>query len=158
MLVEFDEISDDSRLWIYASDKKLTIDQERYILDHISNYLKLWESHTISLKSAVTILEQFFIIIALDESYEVASGCSIDKLYNVIHTLEKDLSISLLNRLNVFCNIDDNIVCIPISQLSENVSFDTLFYDLTITNKSHLSLFLKPIKSGWCNKLIKRID
>ena len=33
MLVEFDEISDNARLWIYAADKKLTINQESYILN-----------------------------------------------------------------------------------------------------------------------------
>lgn len=158
MLVEFDKISDDSRLWIYASDKKLTIDQESYILKYIFNYLKDWKSHSSHLKSAATILENYFIVVALDESYEPASGCSIDKIYNLIYDLEKDLKISLLNRLNVFCNINDTIVCIPTSQLSDNVSSDTLFYDLTVTNKSDLSAFLKPIKNGWCNRLIKTID
>ena len=158
MLVEFDEISDNSRIWIYASERKLIIEEQNNILEYISNHLQNWKAHSVSLKSAVTILEHFFIIIALDESYQLASGCSIDKLYKVIQDLEKDLSISLLNRLNVFCNIDKRIVCIPTSQLSDNVSSDTLFYDLTISNKSDLSLFLKPIKSGWCNKFIKTID
>ena len=51
MLVEFDEISNDARLWIYAADKKLTIDQESYILNYISNFLKDWQSHSSPLKS-----------------------------------------------------------------------------------------------------------
>ena len=158
MLIEFDEISDNARLWIYAADKKLTINQESYILNYISHFLKDWKSHASPLKSATTILENHFVVIALDESYESASGCSIDKIYNLIQILEKDLSISLLNRLNIFCNIDDNIVCLPTSELPDYVSLDTLFYDLTISNKSDLSTFLKPVKDGWCNRLIKTID
>ena len=132
MLVEFDEISNDARLWIYGADMKLTIDQESYILNYISNFLKDWQSHSSPLKSAITILENYFIVIALDESYEPARGCSIDKVYNLIQILEKDLSLSLLNRLNIFCNIDNKIVCLPTSQLPDYISLDTLFYDLTI--------------------------
>ena len=60
-----------------------------------------------------------------------------------------------MNRSNVYCLIDDTIKCIPSFQLKNNVSENTLFYDLTIANKSDLTNFLKPIKDGWCNTLVK---
>ena len=154
MLINFDDISDDSRLWLYASDIKLTGQQEAYILEHISKHLENWEAHKASLRAAVTILEGYFIIVALDESKTLASGCSIDTLQKVIQDLEKVLSISLLNRLNIFCKINDDIVCVPSSELSKRVSSETLFYDLTINKKSDLSFFLKPISNGWCNYLL----
>ena len=150
MLVNFNTIPEESRIWIYAAEHKLTNDQENYILKSISNYLQNWEAHKVPLTAGVTILETHFIVIALDETKNGASGCSIDTLQNKIQNLEKDLSISLLNRLNVFCRIDNEIECIPTLKLADNANQDTLFYDLTIQKKSELDSYLKSISEGWC--------
>ena len=154
MLVDFDILPDESRIWIYSSEKKLTNKQENYILESISDQLQSWEAHKVPLMAGVTILEHYFIIVALDESKNRASGCSIDTLQNKIQQIENKLSISLLNRLNIFCIVDDAIVCIPSVNLKNNVNKDTLFYDLTIESKSQINSFLKPISDGWCAKLV----
>ena len=150
MLVDFNTTADQSRIWIYAAEHKLTNDQENYILNHISDHLQNWEAHKVPLTAGVTILENRFIVVALDESENGASGCSIDTLQKSIQNLEKDLSISLLNRLNVFCKIEDEILCIPSFKLESIAKSNTLFYDLTIQKKSDLYSYLKPISEGWC--------
>jgi len=154
MLVDFNTTSDQSRIWIYAAEQKLTNEQENHILKSISDHLQNWEAHKVPLTAGVTILEHHFIIIALDESDNGASGCSIDTLQNKIQNLEKELSISLLNRLNIFCRIEDTIKCIPTTKLAEFANKETLFYDLTIQKKSELSNWLKPIEEGWCATII----
>ena len=154
MLVNFNTISDNSRIWIYAAEKKLTNNQETYILDYISDHLQNWDAHKVPLIAGVTILENHFIIVALDESENGASGCSIDRLQNMIQDLEKELSVSLLNRLNVFCRINDEIQCVPSFQLDGIAKENTLFYDLTIQKKSDLHTYLKPISEGWCAHLL----
>ena len=154
MLVDFNTINDNSRIWIYSAEQKLTNDQEGYILNFISDHLKNWEAHKVTLTAGVTILENHFIIVALDESKNGASGCSIDTLQNKIQELEKELSVSLLNRLNVFCRINDEIQCVPLFQLDGIAKENTLFYDLTIKKKSDLHSYLKPISEGWCAHLV----
>ena len=154
MLVNFNTIPEESRIWIYAADHKLTNDQESCILKSISDHLQNWEAHKVPLTAGVTILENHFIVIALDETKNGASGCSIDTLQNKIQNLEKALSISLLNRLNVFCRIDNEIECIPTLKLADNANQDTLFYDLTIQKKSELDSYLKPISEGWCSSYL----
>ena len=155
MLVEFENISDDSRIWIYASPIFLDNENQTYISKLLSNHLESWQAHQVSLTAALTILENHFIVIALDENIAGASGCSIDSLQHKIQEIENYLAVSLTNRLNVFCIIDDKIECIPSSELSKFVNKETLFYDLTIQKKSDLSSYLKPIKEGWCSRLIK---
>jgi hypothetical protein len=150
MLVDFNTISDESRLWIYGSESKLTDCQQEIILNKISEYLKNWDYHNNPLTSALTIKENHFIIIALDDSEFGVGGCSIDSLQRIIQEFEKDLNIFLLNRLNIFCRIDDIIRCLPTFRLAENAKKETLFYDLTIQKKSELSNWLKPIEEGWC--------
>ena len=150
MLVNFNTIPEESRIWIYAAEQKLTNEQENCILQSISDHIKNWEAHKVPLTAGVTILENHFIVVALDESKNRASGCSIDTLQKLIQNLEKDLSISLLNRLNIFCKIEDEILCIPSFKLESIAKSNTLFYDLTIQKKSELHSYLKPISEGWC--------
>lgn len=155
MLVDFNTTADQSRIWIYAAEQELTNDQENYILKSISTHLQNWEAHQAPLTAGVAILEKHFIIIALDETKNGASGCSIDTLQNKIQEIEKELSISLLNRLNIFCRIGNAIECIPTVKLAERANKETLFYDLTIQKKSELSNWLKPIEEGWCANIIQ---
>ena len=150
MLVNFNTIPEESRIWIYAAEQKLTNEQENCILQSISDHIKNWEAHKVPLTAGVDILENHFIVVALDESKNLASGCSIDTLQKLIQHLEKDLSISLLNRLNIFCKIEDEILCVPSFKLESIAKSNTLFYDLTIQKKSELHSYLKPISEGWC--------
>ena len=150
MLVNFNTIPEESRIWIYAAEQKLTNEQENCILQSISDHIKNWEAHKVPLTAGVAILENHFIVVALDESKNLSSGCSIDTLQKLIQHLEKDLSISLLNRLNIFCKIEDEILCIPSFKLESIAKSNTLFYDLTIQKKSELHSYLKPISEGWC--------
>lgn len=155
MLVDFNNISDESRLWIYGSESKLTNYHQEMILDKISGYLKNWDYHNNPLTSAVIIEEDHFIVIALDDSEYGVGGCSIDSLQRIIQELEEELSISLFNRLNIFCRIDGVVRCTPMSKLSEQANKETLFYDFTIQKKSELINWLKPIEEGWCARIMQ---
>lgn len=154
MLSDFHNLPDSSRIWLYASEKVLTPKQQGFILDYISDHLRTWNAHKADLTAGVTILENHFIVVALDESKNKASGCSIDTLQKCIQDIERQLSISLMNRLNVFCKIDGEIECIPSFKLKDRVDSDTLFYDLTIQKKQDLNTYLKVISEGWCAHLV----
>ena len=155
MLIDFKEISDDSRLWIYGSDRSFTNQEKEYVIQKIEGYLKTWKYHNNPLRGAVNILENHFIIIALDDSDFGVGGCSIDGLQRVMQEIEEEIQVSMFNRLNIFCRINDKIQCIPLHRLNNIVSDSTFFYDLTIQYKRQLDYFLKPIKEGWCSYLFR---
>jgi hypothetical protein len=154
MLADFHNLPEESRIWLYAAENAFSKDQTSYILKVISEDLKDWNAHKEPLTAGITILENHFIVIALDESKNRASGCSIDRLQNTIQKIEKELSITLMNRLNVFCEVEGEIVCVPSFKLGSIAKADTPFYDLTIQKKSKLTSYLKPICEGWCSHLL----
>lgn len=154
MLSDFHNLPDSSRIWLFASEKVLTRQQQDFILDYISEHLRTWNAHKMDLTAGVNIFENYFIVVALDESMNKASGCSIDTLQQTIQNLERKLSVSLMNRLNVYCKIDGKIKCIPSFKLKDKVDSDTLFYDLTIQKKEDLNTYLKPINDGWCTRFL----
>ena len=154
MLSDFKELPGNSRIWIYASEKKLSVKEQVFIIEKLSTFLSSWNAHRKELKAGIDIIKNHFIIVALNEEINKASGCSIDSLNHEIHKIEKKLSINLMNRLNVYCNFEEKIHCIPSVNLSEFANSETLFYDLTIQTKNDLSKFLKPIAEGWCKNLV----
>ncbi len=154
MRTDFNTISDSSKLWVYGSETKLSDKEQSFITDKIGEYLNNWEYHKNPLTAAVTILENHFIVVALDDADYGVGGCSIDSLQRIIQELEKELNISLLNRLNIFCKVENEIQCISTFKLGSVATENTLFYDLTIQRKSDLENYIKPIKKGWCSRYL----
>ena len=154
MFVAFDSLDDSSRLWMYGSETEFTEQQSDYITKKLTFFLENWEYHKNKLTASFNILENRFIIIALDDSIHAVGGCSLDGLQRLIQTFEKELSITLMNRLNVFCKILEVIKVIPSFKLGIIANKDTLFYDLTIQRKEELSNYLKPIKNGWAKSYL----
>ena len=154
MLANFHTLPEESRIWLYAAENALSKDQKNYILNVISEDLKVWNAHKKPLTAGVTILENHFIVIALDESKNKASGCSIDTLQKTIQKIEKKLSIPFMNRLNIFCEIEGRLVCVPSFKLGSIANSETPFYDLTILKKSEIATYLKPVGEGWCAHLL----
>ena len=154
MITKFSKLNDKSRIWIFGSDKKLTDSQIKYINSSITCHIQDLSSHKNPLLGSFCILEKYFIIIAIDESINVASGCSVDTIIRLIQSIQNHLSMSLLNRQNIFCRINSQIVCVPLSKIKEIANSDTLFYDLTIKNKGQIKDILRPIREGWCANLV----
>jgi hypothetical protein len=78
MQVPFDILSDEARVWIYPASRPFSSDECDQITTKLNAFLTQWTAHGASLNAAVTIPYNRFIVIALDESQQAATGCSID--------------------------------------------------------------------------------
>ncbi|MDA9325547.1 hypothetical protein N9Q36_02390 [Flavobacteriales bacterium] len=156
MFIDFKNISDNSRLWIYGSAKVLTSDIQISISKKIISFLNSWVHHGNSLTCSFTILHERFIVIALDEDINQTGGCSMDGLQKLILKIDEDFCLDLYNRLNVFINAKNKITCINSNMLKTNydITEDSLFFDLNISKKKDLSSWLIPIKKGWCKRFL----
>tara|TARA_A100001037_G_C15020019_1_gene575872 strand:- start:537 stop:1001 length:465 start_codon:yes stop_codon:yes gene_type:complete len=154
MFIPFDELAATSRLWVYGSATEISQEESQIISKELTSFLDSWEYHQKKLSASFKIFENRFIIVALDDSEHGVGGCSMDGLQRLIQTLEQHLSLSLMNRLNVFCLLEGEIHSVPSNELKNVANADTLFYDLTIQKKSEINSYLKPIKEGWCSALL----
>lgn len=154
MLIEYNKIDEDSRLWIFTSDRKIKENQEKKINDLLSNFLTNWQSHKSPLFAGYNIFKSFFLVIALDESQNSASGCSIDLLYKEILEIEISLNLSFTNRLRICINDNNIIKSVLLSELKKHADKESLFYDTTINIKKDFKKLLKPIKQGWCKNYL----
>ena len=161
MVVTFDKISDESRIWIFQSNQLISDLDIESLEKKIEVFLSSWTSHGDQLMVASKIKYNLFIIIALDQSCSTASGCSIDKLVSFIKNIENDYQISLLDRLDISFRDKNKISVLRLNDfkrkiLEKKINNDTIVFNNLINLKSDLSDDWEiPLNRSWHQKLIK---
>jgi len=101
MLVDFDTLPDESRVWIYQANRTFTDAEISEIESKLNIFLENWTAHGSDLLAGFNIVYKRFIVIALNQNLNRASGCSIDTSVNFVQQLEKDYHVDLLDKMNV---------------------------------------------------------
>jgi hypothetical protein len=101
MLVDFNTLPEESRIWIYQASRSFSEQELEEIQLRLDTFIENWTAHGSDLKSGYTIKYKRFIIIALDQKLNQATGCSIDASVSFIQQLEKDYNVDLLDKMNV---------------------------------------------------------
>ncbi|HMB99906.1 MAG TPA: hypothetical protein VKN14_02610 [Flavobacteriaceae bacterium] len=101
MLVDFNTLPEESRVWIYQANRSFTEQELEEIKLKLDTFIENWTAHGSDLKSGYAIKYKRFIIIALDQKLNQATGCSIDASVSFIQQLEKDYQVDLLDKMNV---------------------------------------------------------
>lgn len=101
MLSPFQDLPKTSRVWVYQSDRKFTEEELPRLQQELSNFLEQWTAHGANLSAGFEIKYERFIVIALDQNINAASGCSIDSQVRFIQKLESEYEVSLLDKMNV---------------------------------------------------------
>tara|TARA_B100000925_G_C21860633_1_gene409819 strand:+ start:18 stop:503 length:486 start_codon:yes stop_codon:yes gene_type:complete len=160
MILNFEKIDDDSRLWIYQSNRTLSNHEKILISEKIEDFLKSWTSHGNDLFCSFKIKYDLFIFIVLDEQQSAATGCSIDKLTAFIRSIENDLSISLLDRLYISYRQNEVISVEKLNDfkdkiLKEKITNNTIVFNNLITHKKDLlENWEVPVSKSWHLKLL----
>ena len=146
----FEALSDGARLWIYQSDRLLKAHEQEWILGKLGAFLSEWAAHGQDLSASANILHDHFIVIAVDESFNLASGCSIDQSVQLMKKVGEHFNIDFFNRANIAFMLDGQVTLIPMSALKTHIekgslNENTSFFQNTIQTK-------KELKSNWLIK------
>ncbi len=161
MLVSFEKLDPQSKIWIYQSSKKLNEEEKDYIIEKTKIFLVDWTAHGNTLESSIKISYDQFIIIGVSEATNEASGCSIDKSVNHVRELEKALNINLLERSKVAIKESMTIKLVEFSEIKSMVSqgvitSDTEIFNNAIVSKDELeSNWLLKAKKSWIKRYFK---
>ncbi len=143
MLTPFDRLSDTSRIWVYQADRPLTADEQSEILENTLNFISKWAAHGQDLQAAATIRYNQILIIGADESFNMASGCSIDSSVHFVQQLGDRFSIDFFDRMKLGFLINETVKIMPLSEIKasierQEIDKDSLFFQNTITAKKEL--------------------
>ena len=158
MIVDFDVISEESRIWIYQSNRTLSITEINEIESKIKDFLISWTAHGSDLQASFIIKYSRFIVISLNESFNLATGCSIDSSVRFIQDLEEEYNVSLLDKMNVSYRHGEFIAYKPLIEFKKmiknrSISKKTIVFNNLINSKSEfLNNWEVPIEESWHNR------
>ena len=101
MYVPFETLPEESRIWIYQSNRKFSDTEIAEIEKDLVEFLNNWSAHGSALEASYQIKYNRFVIIAINQEVHPATGCSIDSSVSFIQNLEKKYEVDLLDKMNV---------------------------------------------------------
>jgi len=160
MLVNFNTLPDNSRIWIYPSNRKFSDQEVETITIKTKEFLSEWTAHGANLEAGFEIKYNRFIVIGLNQENASASGCSIDASVYFIQALEQELGVDLLDKMNVTFYNGEFIAHKTLSDFKKmaknrSVSPNTVVFNNLVNTKSeYLEHWEVPVKDSWHSRFL----
>jgi hypothetical protein len=158
MFLPFNQLPKSARVWIYQSGRNLTNSEIESITKELTTFCDAWSAHGAGLNSSFQILYSRFIIIAVDEGYNMATGCSIDSSVNQIKFIENKYGLNFMDRTQVAFLIDNELYIESLSAIKDKVnegviSADTkTFNNLVATVEDFDTAWMVPASNSWLKR------
>ena len=155
MLVSFDELPDEARIWIYPSDRSFKKEEIIEIQKELTIFLGNWTAHSQSLEAGFILPHDRFIVIGINQESAQASGCSIDSSVRFIQDLERKFEIILLDKMNVTFKQGDYFVHKQLKDFrkmakSKSITKETIVYNNLVDNKGDFLKYWEiPASQSW---------
>ncbi|MGV3696098.1 ABC transporter ATPase [Flavobacterium sp.] len=101
MYIPFENLPEESRIWIYQSNRKFSDDEMSEIDTDLKKFVENWAAHGTGLEASYLLKYNRFIILAVNQEVQQATGCSIDSSVTFIQNLEQKYQVDLLDKMNV---------------------------------------------------------
>lgn len=101
MYIPFENLPGESKIWIYQCNRKFSDDEISDISADLNIFIDNWSAHGTPLEASFEIKYNRFIIIAVNQDVQMATGCSIDASVQFVQNLEQKYNVDLLDKMNV---------------------------------------------------------
>ena len=161
MLVDFNTLPEESRVWIYQANRSFSEEEIEEIESKLTVFIENWTAHGSDLQAGYLFKYKRFIIIGIDQNFNKASGCSIDESVRFIQELESQYQVDLLDKMNVSYKQGDFIAyktLIDFKQMAKDksVSKNTIvFNNLVITIAEFNENWEVPASESWHSRFVK---
>ncbi|MDH3208157.1 MAG: hypothetical protein OEO79_16265 [Gemmatimonadota bacterium] len=162
--IEFAELPDHGRLWVFPIDRPLTSAEADRCLAVVDAFLARWAAHGAPLRSGRELRHGRFLLIGVDEDAESPSGCSIDALVNQLRALGDEMGATFIEHSPVWYRAGEGIVSVSRSEFKvlageEKVTPDTVVFDTSLTRLSELRAgrLEHAVRDGWHGRAFFRL-
>jgi hypothetical protein len=160
MFVNFDSLPDSSRIWIYQCNRSFSDSELEKISEKLKAFLERWTAHGADLKSGFEIKYKRFIVIALDQQVNAATGCSIDASVKFIQELETAYKVDLMDKMNVSYKQGDYVAYKTLTDFKKMakekaVSKNTIVFNNLVNSKAEYAEFWEvPASESWHSRFV----
>lgn len=156
----FQGFPDTTRIWIYQSNRPFSEKEKTVLQSQLHAFAQSWTAHSLPLSAAAALLYDRFLVLAVDENKERASGCSIDSSVSFIKSIEQQYNIQLFDRLLFAFKNGDEVQSVPrpiFAQLYKDgkINDTTLVFDNMVNTLGDLRQnWLKPLAQSWHKRMV----
>jgi hypothetical protein len=161
MLVDFTVLPEESRVWIYQANRSFTEHEIEEISNKLNVFIENWTAHGSDLQAGYKIVYKRFIVIALNQDLNHATGCSIDASVHFIQQLEQEYKVDLMDKMNVSYKQGEFIAYKTLSDFrkmakDKAVSKNTIvFNNLVNTVAEFKENWEVPASESWHSRFLK---
>ena len=151
---------DESRVWVYQSSRVLDEDEVNYVKVKLDDFVETWESHGAILKGSFDVLYNLFVVFFVDEDGDRACGRAIDSSIQMIKSLETELEVDFLDRMNLSYKKGEEVAVVKMNDFVAKVeegeiNEDTIVFNNMITTmKEFHKNWEVPVKESWHQQLL----
>jgi hypothetical protein len=160
MFTEYKNLPNNSRVWIYQADREFTDTEIDFIASKAEDFINQWTRHGDDLKGSFTFKYNQFFVLAVDESFNNVSGCSIDSSVRFVQALEKELQLDLMNKMNITFKDNDTINLAKLSDFQrfvkeQKVTLETIVFNNMVNTKEDFENNWEiPAKESWHKRFL----
>ena len=160
MFTEYKNLPNNARVWIYQANREFTNKEVDFISTKTQQFINSWTRHGDNLKGSFTIKYNQFLVLAVDESFNNVSGCSIDSSVHFIQQLQNDLNIDLMDKMNVTFKDNDTVNLVKLSVFQkyakeDKITQDTIVFNNMVNTKEDFEQKWEiPARESWHNRFL----
>jgi hypothetical protein len=164
MLVPFQDLPSESRLWVYQANRFVTPVEKEIVQAKLTTFCDQWLAHGYPLKASFKIEHSLFIVLAVDERMAGASGCSIDGSVRMLKELQLTIGIDFFDRSKSAFLIDGSIQLYKLNELktlfAEGIlKGDSLSFNNAVSSKQDFERgWLLPSHKTWLSKYLPKTE
>ena len=160
MFVDYTEISEDAKVWIYPSNRKFYPAEILEIEQKIKTFVENWKKEDENFKVSYQFLYNRFIVLIADDENTTITNTDIDASVSFILELQETYKVELLDKMNVCFKQGEFVQYKELKdfkKLVKNraVTAKTIIFDNLITNNHDFKNFWEiPIEESWYNRFL----
>jgi hypothetical protein len=97
------QLSPGSRVWFFIANRPLNSEEAAQLTGVMSEFVSGWKSHGSALSADFDFRWNALLTVAVDESVEAPSGCSIDKVFRLLNDFMTATGIDFLTDYCYWC-------------------------------------------------------
>lgn len=160
MLTNYDDLPEDSKVWIYPSSRKFYPTEIEGLEEKIKSFIGSWSQDGVVIQASY-LLKYNRIITVFTSSEQAISTTAINELVAFIIKLQQEYEVELLDKMNVCFKQGEHVQYKDLKSFKtlikgKAVNKNTIVFDNLVTTKSEFEEFWEiPVTESWYKNLFK---
>lgn len=160
MFIDYSEISEDAKVWVYPSSRKFYETEVENLEETIKSFIAGWQKEDENFKASYQFLYNRFIVFFVEDSETPITNTAIDASVSFILELQETYNVSLLDKMNVCFKQGEFVQYKELKDFkkllkSKALTGKSIIFDNLINNNYDFKYFWEtPIEDSWYNRFL----